>query len=474
MSGRLLPFLILIGAGIVLFGPSLRVPYTYDDYPHFVYNDRIRHPHSAADIFRNGLQETRPVYNLSLALQARLFGTDPVVAHGINVALHILAAILLFTFLGHLGLGPPPRLLASLLFLVHPITVETVSYFNSRSGLLAFCFSMTALLLVFRTRPSLFAAGLLSLALAMGSKEDAIGTVGLIFLFQWWRHTTLSLTRNLAIASTILVLPVIYLLFRSPHIASVGPTVEAWHSYFLRQGGMIPLHLSLFLFPWPLTFDRDLPAWLLSPTAIASGWIVLGVLLGLAFRFRRSPATLGFLWGVVALFPTHSFIALRDQQSTRLLYPMLPGLSLCAAVWLGSLLESSRRTRAILSILVLLVFAWRTKEEINLWRNPVELWRKNTEAAPTKWRSWLNLGIEYGESGRWTQAQESFERAGRLEPIRPEISYNLGVVWAERTDGQRNLALAHRNLEDALRFDPGHARARWLLDRLEKSKKVLH
>ena len=160
--------LVLVAAA--LYFPAVSAPFAYDDYAHFLWNQKILHPQSISDIFRNGLQETRPVYNLSLAAQAFLFGTNAIAAHVVNLALFFSCGVLLFFLLLRLTENSTLTMICTLVFLVHPMAVETVVYFNSRSGLLGMFFSLAALLCVTYRK---FPGCLIFLALAIGSKEDA-------------------------------------------------------------------------------------------------------------------------------------------------------------------------------------------------------------------------------------------------------------------------------------------------------------
>ena len=452
--------------GAVLFAPAVHTPFYYDDYPHFLENPKILRPHSLGEIFHNGFQETRPVYNLSLAPGPGFW--EPIAPRHTPSTFSSTSAtgLLLFFLVQRFGGDPALAFLTALLFLVHPVGVETVAYFNSRSGLLALVFGFSALLLLFSKGRARFGLGLLCLLLAMGAKEDGIAAVGWFFLLAFYIPASDTLRRKVLVALTVLTVPLLSLVFRSPHVDSVGSAVEPWPLYFWRQGAMIPLHLSLFSWPYPLTLDRDLPAWITSVPAVSLGWILLLSLTALAVRHRRSAASVGFLAALVALVPTHSVVPLLDQQGTRLLYAMLPGISLATAALLLKLSEKARPW-AISLILVFSGFlAWRTHEQIALWQDPVALWAADAHAAPSRFRAWINLGVELGERGRWAEAQAALERAERLEPNHVDVPYNLAVVWAVRTDGLRNRDLALEKLRTALRLSPGHRRTRVLIEKL--------
>jgi protein O-mannosyl-transferase len=458
--------LLLVTAAIYL--PSLSVPFYYDDYPHFVENPRILHPSSLSDIFRNGKQETRPVFNLSLAAQAAVFGTNRAAAHAVNVLLFFVSGLLLYLLIGRITGNPALSLLAALVFLAHPMAVESVVYVNSRSGLLALLFSLAGWLFLTNPGQRSFWSGILCLAAAIASKEDAVAAVPFAYLLRMklgiggggWR-------RRIAIALPLLLIPTIYGFFRSPHVATVGEAVQPWYSYLWHQGIYLPLHLFRFVWPAPLTFNWDLPpAWFSAPVVLG-GWVLVVTAAALAWRRRDSLEAFGLAWMVLALIPTHSVVPLLDVAATRISYPALPGFALLLSAPLAGVFRRFSRPAFVTGVLLLLFFSWRTVTEIWVWRNPVRMWEGNVEAAPSRWRGWVNLAVEYGERKQWAEAWSALSNAARLSPDEPEILLNQAVVAGTRTDGLADVRYARTNLIRVLWLDPKQEKARALLRQLE-------
>jgi tetratricopeptide (TPR) repeat protein len=228
---------------------------------------------------------------------------------------------------------------------------------------------------------------------------------------------------------------------------------------------MIPPHLSLFLYPFPLTLDRDLSPWMLHPLTISFGWIFLIWLWTAAFKSRKTLSAFALGWALVGLAPTHSFIPMLDEQSSRILYMMLPGLSL----WLTCLLYARLPMKIGVAAMIpfLLFFAWRTHEQITLWQRPVDLWRKNCEAAPSRWRSWANLAVELAEEKRWNEAEEALQKAKQLDPNHPEIEYNEAAFIYLKDHSEQNRKLAEAKLHALLSRWPHHQKAKELLEKLK-------
>lgn len=467
---RLKPGLLVAALAVLLYLPSLSAPFFYDDYTHFVENVKVRHPKSVCDIFYSGWQETRPLYNLSLYGQAVLFGTSPVAGHAINVLLHVAVVFLSFLLFQRLGASSAIATLATMLWAIHPVGVETVAYMNSRSGLLAALLSFLGWLLVLRPGRRGWLPACLCFVLAMMSKEEAAAAPLIAILLLWTKSRDEEIPRPtfvsmIAIASTWLTIPLLFLLFRSPHVGTAGAEVSPWWVYLWHQGTNLPLHFSQFIFPWPLTLDRDLPTWAYSPVVILLGWMALAAWIAIAWRQNRTPLGIGMAAAILALLPTHSIVPLLDVHASRFFYPMLPWCALAAGSAISRLNLNTARWRA-LALAILFPMTVLTAFHIHRWQDPLRVWQADVKAAPSRWRAWLNYGVELGERARWSEATDALDRAYAIEPTQPSVPYNQAVVAYVRQDGKQDLAFTELKLQETLRLNPEHARAKKLLEKL--------
>src|SRR6185312_4252239 len=81
----------------------------------------------------------RPFLNLSLALNQAFGGTNPWGYHALNLAIHVLAGLTLFGLVrrtleaGRKGSALLPAFAAALLWTVHPLQTEAVTYIVQRA-----------------------------------------------------------------------------------------------------------------------------------------------------------------------------------------------------------------------------------------------------------------------------------------------------------------------------------------------------
>jgi hypothetical protein len=93
----LIPFLIIAAAGVLAYSNSFSVPFLLDDDASIRDNRHIRHLWPLSDVIQPPHQASmRPVVNVSLAVDYALHDYDVRGYHVFNLAVHVLAALVLF------------------------------------------------------------------------------------------------------------------------------------------------------------------------------------------------------------------------------------------------------------------------------------------------------------------------------------------------------------------------------------------
>lgn len=170
--------LALAAAACAVYASALDAPFVFDDRSAIVANLRIR------ELWPGPLLSARPVVDLTLALNYALGGLDVTGYHLFNLVLHLACGLVLFDLarrtlvLMHAAPGRAETAAwwAALLFLVHPLQTEAVTYVISRSELLmALCYLATLDLVLLgaahpRARAALWTAAVATCALGMASK----------------------------------------------------------------------------------------------------------------------------------------------------------------------------------------------------------------------------------------------------------------------------------------------------------------
>jgi Tfp pilus assembly protein PilF len=469
------PWLLL---AIVLYTPFLAHPFQYDDAHTIVANAALQQP----DAWRAALTGTlrssgeihgghyRPLTYLSYWLTIRLAGVTPAAFHGVNLALHVLAAWLLMILIRDLTEDRRLAVLAAALFALHPAVSEAVWYASARATLLSSLFMLAALVCYVRARRERRArwwAGWAAFGLAaLLSKESAI-VLPLLCLAAdrllhdrgapaaKWAHWG----PHVAAFGALVVFAAWLGLWRSAASAWAGP--DAFSRYLgvvAHQTAATGLAIRLFVAPWPLTVDHPLPAW---PDPDAIGLIALAGLCavaGMTGLASRAPAMrrAGFfaLWVIIVALPTTLWPLNLPFQEHR---AYLQHAALAALVALGvvRLLDAgalTRRAAATIAVVITAAWAWVIVDQGRAWSDPVRLWDHARHVAPASFRAHTNAGLALAAADQWDEASSALDAALALNPEYPPALVGRGVT-AQRA-GRRDAARA--DYERAARLRPDY------------------
>ncbi len=142
--------LLLVAATLAVYNPVNRNAFVNFDDDHYITGN----PHVLAGLnwstvkwaFTNYYEANwHPLTWLSHALDAQLFGLNPVGHHYMNVVLHALNAVLLFLLLQSATGFTWRSLMVAALFALHPVNVESVAWASERKNVLSMMFLLLAL-----------------------------------------------------------------------------------------------------------------------------------------------------------------------------------------------------------------------------------------------------------------------------------------------------------------------------------------
>ncbi len=416
----------------------------------------------------------RPVANLSFALNYAVGGHSVRGYHAVNLAIHVGAALLLFGLVRRTLVLPAFRDLAwldpaaarrialgtALLWALHPLQTESVTYLSQRTESLMGFFYLATLYAFLRAAtercPGFAALAVVACALGMATKEVMVTAPVLVFLFDRtfvggsFRAAWIGRRRlHLALAATWALL---VFLLADVHERGIGhAAVGNWH-YALTSCRSILTYLGLALWPSPLVFDYGTSV----ATSLAEVWphaVGLAVLLlATGFALWRAPR-LGFLgaWALGILGPASSFIPVAGQPTTEhRIYLSLAALTVGVAWWVVH-----RLGRAALPVLggLALILGGTTLARNHDYRSALALWSDTVAKRPDNARAHAALGAARLEAGQLPAALASLQRAVALDPRSADARNNLAAALQDA--GRTAEAIPHFHAALALR--PGIA-----------------
>ena len=182
----------------------------------------------------------------------------------------------------------------------------------------------------------------------------------------------------------------------------------------------------------------------------------LGALL---WRWGRQCTGLRLAGGVflAALTPVLGLIPFMFQVystvADRYVYLAMIGVALGVG-WLSQRLSQPRAV-VIAAALLISLLAWRSTQQVQIWRDTTSLLSHALQVNPQSAMSHNNLGLTFAQEGRLDIARSAFQTAVQLQPNLPEAHYNLGKAFTMQ--GQFDTAIVH--LKTALQLRPGWAEA---------------
>lgn len=275
-------YALLVIIVLVLYGKTITYDFAIDDKIIIVENKYVKNglTHFSSlvnDLKNNDLSTTgatRPVTMFTHALDVSMYGMKPGLHHLTNVLLYIILALLLVNLLkkhlipsysGLLSLG------VVLLFVVHPVHVESVANIKGRDDILCFIFGTLSLLFSFhyvQKRAKVYQfASIVFLLCSMLSKETGVAFAVLIPLSHYYfRESTLSktLTDHWLILATglLFVFARLFILTDAPeNINLYNNSLLAITDTTQRSAMTLRIllyYLQLLFWPSPLVWDYSL------------------------------------------------------------------------------------------------------------------------------------------------------------------------------------------------------------------------
>ena len=425
----------VLAAGVAAaYANALLGSFQFDDFNVIVLNPAV---HSWAAWARD-MPGLRPLLKATYTLNWTL-GPGALGFHAGNLLVHAVNALLAYGVLAAFSrraggdshrAGLSAAFFAALLFALHPVQTEAVTYVCGRSGSLMASFYLGSLLAYARGRETgsgLWCHGLSGglFVLALLVKETAVTLPLALALWEASgpRARRWAWLRGPWLHWLLLLLGAPALLGALGHgwLLRYGLEVRSLGDNLLSQVHGVSHLLAQWLWPGTLNLDPWLPALSHWTPVLAGQAVLLAGLLALGlWNLRRRPwLGFGVLWFFVHLIATNSLVPRLDVANERQLY--LPSLGLCWVLATGFRLGVARLGLnprwgpAGLGVLAALL-TLRTGVRNRDYRTEVTLWASSVQAEPRNPRAHNNLGYALELAGEPEPARRAYEAALALDP----------------------------------------------------------
>jgi len=498
---------LLICAVFAAYQNSLTGPFLFDDIPGIAENPTIRGPLSASLHPPGGGNPVagRPVANLSFALNHAAGGLEVRGYHVVNLLIHLAAGLVLFGVVRRTlalepvagrdrrsengGPGscpasvgrepdPPPTirrdpaippyrrdahwlaLVIALLWLMHPLQTEAVTYVIQRTESLAGLFYLLALYGFIRGTEAgaVNARGWLGVGMAAAwlgvATKETVATVPLIvFLYDrtfvagsfreaWRRHGKFHALLALA---WLLLAGLMWQTGGRGGTALWYEDATMGHS-LLTQCRAVAGYLQLAAWPAPLVFDYgDYPADLVR--GISEVWLPFLLITGLGaatlVALVKWPKV-GFLgaWFFLILGPSSSFIPIITQlRAEHRMYLPLAAVVVLAVM---ALHRFAGRGAIVIATIFAVLLGGVTRARNEDYQSALGLWADTAQKRPDSARARNNHGLEMQHAGDAEGAIREYQAALEREPGYFDAHLNLATVLIE--NGRIDEGRVHLNV----------------------------
>lgn len=471
--------IVVAVAGFLTYCKTLKMGFSFDDAANILNNPEV------LEFSRSGLSSTlfasRPFGIFTFQINYMLSGSNVVSYHLTNLFIHLSAAILVYLILYRLmqtpywrersdkniGLLPIP-FFAALLFAVHPIQTQAVTYIAQRFTSLATMLYLATVLFYLNARlkqgPEAqspngkaalwFTASLLAAALAILTKEIAY-TIPLALLMVELLFFGFELKKVVRLGGAFLFISVFLLvklglgkvpleqaLFKVDAATRVQ-TIISRSDYLITQFRVIVTYLRLLFLPVNQSVDYDytLSHSFFDP-GVASSFALLVLLFVMAIwllsRSRKGDPhqrliAFGILWFFLTLSIESSLFPIIDLIFEHRVY--LPSFGAITAIttiilyiaWQAG--EVIRKDFVCLGLLlIVLIFSCVSWKRNLVWTNEVTLWEDATSKKPLNGRAWNNLGGAYIKQNEPDKALKALIRSAELDPSKAAAWNNIGIA----------------------------------------------
>jgi len=439
--------------------------------------------------FRSG-STFQPLRDLSYMVDFGLWGDRAVLGmHIQNIILYILMIFACYAFLRQLLRVFHENedecyiwaALASVLYAVHPVHVESVAWLFARKEPLLGIFTFLSLWAFLKGRLvswKYYLLSVLALVLAVLSKPTALVVPGIMFVLDialqarlkepsFWKKRLI-----LYVPLLIMVIPMMVRLVNTLHITggvkpyhggSFWTNLLAVSQILISYIRLIGFNINYSDYPIPLFTDpRTWQPWL---------FVGLNVLLvgsaAAAFVKRHYVYSFFVVWYYVFLIPVSHIFPISQVMTDR--YALLSSLSWC--VLLGYLLSRLWHAKIRVGVLspsfftalavglfcfITLFYAYMTFRQNDVWQNSQTLWEDTLAKYPTSSPANVNLSALYIKQGRYADAQRLSIEAIKALPYDYLAISNLALtqIMMKQYDNAIN------NYQQALKLKPDLPEAR--------------
>lgn len=460
--------IIIAFVGLIVYFNMLFNGFVWDDLTYIINNPEIRNFNIISLFGQNSFNSSgyfRPIPAVYFSALYNLFGNSAFFYHFFQLSLHIIDTTLLF-YIFRYFFKEKIALFLSLLFLIHPINVESVAYIGASQSELLLLFGGLAFYLSLKEKLKLMDVFLVNLLLVCAILTKEVSVLFFIVIYGYRLLFKMKLQKIFYFATGFVIAA--YLVIR---FSSLGTFIEkmnlipisriSFGERLINIPEIIFYYIRTFIFPARLAIDQ---IWTVKNITINSFYfplfmdiICIGSLaffLWYLFKKRNKSWKIFaffFAWSMLGICMLLQIFPLDMTVADRWFYfpfvGLLGMLGVCSK-YFGRYLDKYKSYILAFALLLFLILSIRTIVRNSDWHTPLSLYTHDLQGYDN-YDIENFLAAELVMLNRYDEALPHLKRAVKLLPHDTNL-YNLGSVYEhfnKYDDAKRyyNLALHDTN-----------------------------
>lgn len=431
---HLIIIIALIVTSLIYFKFLFYNHISWDD-PEMVFKNKAVHSFDIKALFTNHyVGNYIPITMLVHAITWLFFDNKDSGHHLINILFHLLNGVLVYTVTNKLFKLNWLAGLSAIVFLLHPLQIESVGWISELKTVLSATFLLCALINYLNyleySKQKYYVFAFLFFCLGCLSKSSTVVLPLILIIVDIFRNKIISLKFIINKIPFLIISIIIGLITIKAQTADLFINHAHEFPYYQRFGlaGFALLkYFLLFIFPIKLSVIYLYPE--IKTSIIVVGYGILLLFGGLIFYFFKQKKYSLLL--TVLFFLLNLMLVLQLLPFGEALYAdryaYLPIIGLAWA--LGFLINAIKINKTVIYVILILIFSFFTFNRITKWKSAITLYEDILKNYPNQFIALNSLGVEYMFSNNDLKALDYFNKAATVAPNNYKGFYNRGLLF---------------------------------------------
>ncbi len=400
----------------------------------------------------------QPISFLSLAIDYSIVGEEPMLYHVHSLLLHLMNVALLYGFVFLITRNKWQAIICSLLFAIHPMHVEAVTWISSRKDVLFTCYFLIGLIAYELTKQEKLNSkkGLILMyfcfILAILSKAMAVVFPMILLSLDFLQSRKLD-WRNLLSKAPLFIISLAFGLLaiwaQADENAVSSYSKYPFHEQLLMGIHGCVLYLMKSIVPFQLSVYHPYPSYLsgvIPVSVLVSSIAFISLLIFSIIQGRKNRAVgFGFLFFIFSIAPVLQILAVGNSLiSERFSYLSYIGLFFIYSYFLEKLIFKWKgKLRWIIGLGLFsigLSFGLISHQHSLSFNNDENLWSKAIASYPSDYFVWFKRGAHFAKKGEFEKGLNNLNKSLELEPNYTLALNNRGMVFQFLNEQEKALA----------------------------------